>query len=222
MDKKGKDKLVGSLALLIIAIIFLIIGYFISKPKEYGSLEDNDIEKECSLIYTSNDYQNEENNGNIDEFECGDKEDCIVVDIKGAIKKPGAYKLKKGSRVEDLVKIAGGFTENADMVTVHLSKKLYDEDYIYIKKKGEKERQDLPINNNKKQNNSYVNKNKININSATLEQLKTLPGIGDVKAKSIIDYRTKKGVFRTVNDLLNVKGIGNSTLDNLRNLLVVK
>lgn len=226
MDKK--EKLVGSLGLLFMGIIFLIVGYFISKPEspkktDYAQAFAENVSENSTFI-CSGDKDVDESNDISEENKI--ENSYITVDIKGAVCNPGAYKLKEGSRIKDLIKLAGGFTKEADEVAVHLSKKLYDEDFIYVKKINEDEREDIPINNSKggkitggheKNESKYVN-----INTASIDELKSLPGIGEVKAKSIINYRESNNGFNSIDELLNVKGIGDATYNNLSSLVDIK
>lgn len=126
--------------------------------------------------------------------------------------------------------MAGGLLDNSDTTNINLSKYVTDEMVIVIYTKEELEK----INNsidysfndayqdyNNSKNKSSDNNNLININSASLEELKTLPGIGDTKAKSIIDYRESNGKFNSIEDIQNVKGIGSSLYEKIKNNITV-
>ncbi len=145
----------------------------------------------------------------------------IVVDIKGAVKNEGVYELSAGSRVTDVVKLAGGFTDEADKKSVNLAEKLSDEAVIYVAKEGE----EVPSVTNTTQANSgaetEASTDKINLNTATLEQLQTISGIGAKRAQDIIDYREANGGFSSVDDLTNVSGIGEKTLEKLKSEVTV-
>ncbi|MFD3157611.1 helix-hairpin-helix domain-containing protein [Haloimpatiens sp. FM7330] len=203
---KNKEKYIGSVAILVLSVIFLIVGLNVSKPKE--------VEKNNEDIFV-------ETKTNKSEFKKSSFKN-IMVDIKGAVKKPGVYKLTNISRVIDLVQMAGGFQNNADLNRVHLSKKLNDEDMIYIYKNGEKNNVSMVVNNttsqtsNKASHNDEGSSKKINLNTATLEELKTLPGVGEVTAKKIIEYREKNGGFSCIDDLKKIDRIGEKTVNKLR------
>ncbi len=124
------------------------------------------------------------------------------------------YKLKDNSRVEELIKISGGYTSNADTYKLNLAKKLKDEDYIYIGKKGENSRgtNDSGVSSNVGINTS----GKVDLNSASKEELKTIPGIGDVTAQKIIDYREKQGTFKNFEDLKAIGRIGDKTIEKIK------
>lgn len=138
----------------------------------------------------------------------------IQVYICGEIKKPGVYKISDDKRIIDLVYMAGGFTENANLEAVNLATKLKDEDYIKIPSKK--------INNEDKGDVDFKEySDKININTATLEELKKLPRIGDALAKRIIEYRNKNGPFKRIEDLKNVSGIGDKMFENIKDMISI-
>lgn len=140
----------------------------------------------------------------------------IFVDIKGAVKNEGVYELSNGSRVTDLVKKAGGFTEDADKKSVNLAEKLTDEAVVYVAKVGENVAQ---VTTPSQANNGIdqdTSSDQINLNTATLEQLQTISGIGAKRAQDIIDYRESNGGFSSIDDLKNVSGIGEKTLEKLK------
>ncbi|MHC1720791.1 MAG: helix-hairpin-helix domain-containing protein [Clostridiaceae bacterium] len=126
----------------------------------------------------------------------------IMVYVNGEVKKPGVYNLKSGSRIGDLIASAGGFTEKADIKRVNLAKKLRDEDYIFIDSSDGSAITAV----------SGINDGIVNINTATKEELMTLPGVGEVTAQKIIDYREKNGDFSRIDDLTKVDRIGEKTL----------
>lgn len=165
------------------------------------------------------------------------EEKKLIVDIKGEVKNPGVYEVKKNTRINDVIKLAGGLTYKANTKYINLSKKVKDEMVIFIYsyweinsfKEQEKIKEELPtiedknlITSNKivDETSTDVVNSKININSATLEQLMTLTGIGESKAKSIIEYR-EKNKFKTIDDLKEVSGIGDSIFDKIKENITV-
>jgi len=128
----------------------------------------------------------------------------IVVDVKGEVNKPGVYELEEGRRVKDAIKRAGGMTDQADPLSVNLAQKLMDEMVVYVSAET--------IAGNAK--GSYADK--LSINRASLEELMNLSGIGEAKAKKIIAYREQYGPFKSVDDLLDISGIGSKTLEGFR------
>ncbi|MEF9918073.1 MAG: helix-hairpin-helix domain-containing protein [Eubacterium sp.] len=132
----------------------------------------------------------------------------IYVHITGAVANPGVVKLPSGSRMIDAIENRGGMTENANSDSVNLAAILKDEDKIHIDTKDE-------VLGETKADTAEVLK-KVNINQATAEELKTLPGVGDVLAKSILDYRQKNGNFKNSEELKNVDRIGDKVYEKLK------
>lgn len=132
--------------------------------------------------------------------------DTAVVDVKGAVKKPGVYEVGLDSRVHHVIELAGGFTDDADTNQINLAQKVHDEMSIIVWRIGEDS-----VTHVDGQTGSG---GKVRINYATQEELETLNGIGPSKAQAIIQYREEHGFFQTPEDLLNVSGIGEKTLQN--------
>ncbi|MFU0825366.1 helix-hairpin-helix domain-containing protein [Clostridium sp.] len=209
MDKK--EKIIGSAAMIIICTIFLTVGYILSKPKAYNNEVISNLSNKYDNSVIVDNSSLDKNNSSREELK------NIVVEIKGEVKNPDVYTMEYGSRIYDLVKKAGGFTENADKLSVNCSMKLKDEDCIIIYNKNDKERLNLPVANassGRKENSSNSNSDnkKIDINTASKEELITLPGIGEVTAQRIIEYRESNGKFSSVEDLIKVDRIGEKTL----------
>ncbi|HGI4846827.1 TPA: helix-hairpin-helix domain-containing protein [Streptococcus agalactiae] len=139
----------------------------------------------------------------------------VTVDVKGAVNHPGVYSLPSQSRVTDAIKRAGGLSNLADSKSVNLVQKLQDETVIYVAQKGEK----ITVVEEEKANNIATqgnSKGKINLNKADLSSLQTISGVGAKRAQDILDYRDSQGGFKTIDDLKNVSGIGEKTLEKLR------
>lgn len=141
----------------------------------------------------------------------------IVVDIKGAVHKEGVYKLAKGSRITDLIELAGGLTDQADKNAINLAEKLSDEKVVYVAKLGENisvikgssaETQSASADHQKSE--------KVHLNRASLADLQSIPGIGAKRAQDIIDVRESLGGFKSLEDLRKVSGIGAKTLEKLK------
>lgn len=165
-------------------------------------------------------------------------------DIKGAVVNPGVYKIEESSRIIDAINMAGGLLENADTSVNNLSRYIKDEMVIIIYTKDEvlnfskviekeikendtckKNNDVIPndscINNNqKKENNNDIDK-KISINTADLDLMITLPGIGEEKAKTIIAYRNEHGLFEKIEDIMNVSGIGEKLFEKIKDYITV-
>ncbi|WP_315600243.1 ComEA family DNA-binding protein [Abiotrophia defectiva] len=150
--------------------------------------------------------------------------DKIYVDLKGAVKHPGVYALDQGSRVFDLLEMAGGLTEDAAERALNQAQLLVDQQSLYVPtiEEWEAESQGPQANLVGSQGPlvSSPNSGKVNVNQADLAQLETLPGIGAKKAQAIIDYRTANGSFHSLEDLGKVKGIGSKMLEKLKDLVI--
>lgn len=167
----------------------------------------------------------------------------IMVDIKGAVKKPGVYEVNSNYRVIDVIKKAGGLNSNANTNYINLSSKVSDEMVIWIYTKNEIDKLKLeqssskymiescncPVvdnttclnSDNNTSNKQDTNSKLVNINIASLEELLSITGIGESKAKSIIDYRTKNGNFKSKEDIMNVSGIGESLYNKIKDYITV-
>ena len=143
------------------------------------------------------------------------------VDVKGAVKKTGMYRITQGMRLMDAIDLAGGFSAEADQNQVNFSKLLTDQEIIYVPKVGE----EIPtITETPQQGTSTAasgTTQKININTADATELQQLSGIGEKKAADIIKYREENGSFQAVEDLTKVSGIGEKTLENLKDSITI-
>ena len=151
----------------------------------------------------------------------------IYVDIAGEIKFPGVYEIENGDRVFQLIEKAGGATENADISSINLSKKLTDGEKIIIFAKrnlidSETTSSSTTQSNTSSSVNSPTKKsNLININTASQKELEELSGIGPVLAQRIIDYREKNGYFSTIEDIKKVSGIGDKRFEAIKDSITV-
>ena len=142
----------------------------------------------------------------------------IFVDIKGAVKNPGVYQMKAGDRVKDALDAAGGLTGEADSQKVNLAQRVEDQMVIVVPKVGE-EATEIPAGGTSKE---ASKDGKVNINTATVEELKTLKGVGEKKAEAIIEYRKKNGSFKTKEDLMKVRGIGKKLFESFQERIVTQ
>ena len=145
-------------------------------------------------------------------------EAVIFVDIKGEVKKPGVYQMKVGDRVRDAIDAAGGLTAEADSQKVNLAQRVEDQMVIVVPKVGE-EAEAIPAGVTSKETSK---EGKVNINTATVEELKTLKGVGEKKAEAIIEYRKKNGSFKTKEDLMKVRGIGKKLFESFEERIVTQ
>lgn len=145
----------------------------------------------------------------------------IYVDVKGEVHHPGVYQMKAENRVKDLIEAAGGFTPLADDQKLNLAQLLGNQMVIVVPKKGEEVNSELAQapTSQKKEVGKEV---KVNINTATVEELKTLKGIGEKKAEAIIEYRKKNGSFKNKEELMKVRGIGKKLYESFQERVIVQ
>ncbi|MGX9291359.1 helix-hairpin-helix domain-containing protein [Bacillus sp. A015] len=144
----------------------------------------------------------------------------IVVEVKGAVRKPGVYTFRSESRVEEAIKRAGGFTSKADTYEINQAAKLEDSMMIYVRKQGEAEKQ---TQTSAADMSSGIEKSQgVNVNQADAAELQTINGIGPAKAEAIIAYREEHGEFEQIEDLRNISGFGEKTVERLKSQLTVK
>lgn len=146
----------------------------------------------------------------------------IAVDVKGAVKNPGVYTVNAEDRVYDAIIAAGGYKNNADSKTINHAAHVQDEMVIYVPKRGEEIEPTMPIAVTTQPIETQSSTNAVNINTADEAGLQTISGIGPAKAKTIIQYRTENGPFQSVDDLKNISGFGDKTVERLRPLVTVQ
>lgn len=204
---------------LILAALLIVILAFIWLFSIYG----NDPLK--------NEIKKSQESNNEVEFKLGIKEKenkTIMVDISGEIITPGVVKLPEGSRIIDAITAAGGKTEDADLSKVNLAYILDDGVQLYIPRYNEKLEKEIVqtepgvgiiqegINTTSKKD------SKVNINTANKEKLATLPGIGEGTAEKIIEYRSKTGKFKAIDEIKKIPGIGESKFKSLKDKITIK
>lgn len=176
-----------------------------------NTLDNNKDETKINFQETSN----INSNLSIDKIE--DK--TIIVEIKGEVKKPDVYVLDENSIINDLINLAGGVTENADLSAINRAKKLQNHEMIYISNKND-DNISLKINSNMTSNEGNSG-NIVDINTASVEELKKLNGVGDSKAKNIVEYREQNGGFKSIEEIKNVNGIGEKMFEKIKENIIV-
>ena len=234
----NKKKIIISVILLIILAIGFVIYILAGNSNDYSTLDlENDalvdsgknVENEQENSMQSADNTNVTDDGNdIDNTNQVTEEVVeIAVHITGEVKKQGLIYLKEGSRVADAIEKAGGETKNADLSQINLAYVLQDGQKIYVPNKNEKISQYITGNsgNNDTEENNTSNSSKedskVNINTANQSELDSLPGIGPSIAQKIIDYREENGNFKTIEELQNVKGIGDAKYEEIKDRVTV-
>ena len=199
--------------IILITSMFLgltIIGF------GYKLLLSNNQNKIVKNINSDNKQQKED-----DSSENNKHSSEIYIHIDGEVKNPGVYKMKNGDRVNDVIQAAGGLTDNADKSKINLAIKLKDEMKIHIYKIGEDKNNSNSKSLDENSNSNLNNTKLININTASKDELCKLNGIGENKAKLIIQYREKKK-FTKIEDITKVSGIGKKTFEKIKNDITVE
>lgn len=212
MDKFRDKKVIAITIVLAILFISSIILYGKNRGKIFSNQDMSNIfvdtNEELTNIFDGNSIDNKEVlvSNEQEKIEVSK----IFVEIKGEVLSPDVYELDENSIVKDLIEIAGGLKEEADISTINRAKKLKNNELVIIP------------NINDKSSNVVLNEieqevdESININIADISELKKITGIGDVKAQSIIDYREKNGGFKYIEEIKNVDGIGEKTFEKIK------
>ena len=190
----------------------LVGGFFLLKPAPHTPVKETNLQAEVAAV--SKDSSTEKEVKKEEPLE----QDLITVDVKGAVKSPGIYDLPVGSRVNDAVQKAGGLTEQADSKSLNLAQKVSDEALVYVPTKGEEAASQQTGSGVAS---SMSKEKKININKASLEELKQVKGLGGKRAQDIIDHREANGKFKSVDELNKVSGIGAKTIEKLKDYVTV-
>ena len=152
-------------------------------------------------------------------------EDPVMkVDIKGAVSNEGVYTAADGDRIEDIVRKAGGLTDDANPESINLAQRVEDQMVIHVMRNGEEAKMELiepQITGAAGTAPTEAKGQKININSASEEELQNITGIGPSKASAIIQYREEQGPFSSVEDLMNISGIGEKTFEKMKDQVTI-
>lgn len=222
-------------SILGVMVLFILIYFVLNAGNlmgENGDVEEFNIEdgmlnlEEINEVIEGSEETIENkiiNENNID-GEGEGVEEIIVVHITGEVNKPGIVILNKNSRIADAINKAGGATKEADLNQINLAYILEDGQKIYIPNKNEKIDEDEYItegNGNNIGNNNSKEGEKVNINEAMQTELEELPGIGPSLASRIIEYREQNGDFKKIEELQNVKGIGDAKYNDIKDKVTV-
>ena len=189
----------------------LLGGFFLLKPAPPTLVKETNLQAEVVAVSKDSSTEKEEKEEPVEK-------DLITVDVKGAVKAPGIYDLPVGSRVNDAVQKAGGLTEQADSKSLNLAQKVSDEALVYVPTKGEEAASQQTGSGVAS---STSKEKKVNLNKASLEELKQVKGLGGKRAQDIIDHREANGKFKSVDELRKVSGIGAKTIEKLKDYVTV-
>ncbi|MFJ5964799.1 helix-hairpin-helix domain-containing protein [Bacillus sp. NPDC093026] len=199
-----------SLYIIACFIITICIGLFLLLRQGENKTEPSIVKENKELQVQAETKQEETVN----------ESTTIVVEVKGAVQKPGVYTFQSEDRIEEAIRRAGGFTRKADTIEINQAAKLEDSMMIYVPKQGESVGQPpvatavTPSGDQKSQS--------VNVNQADATELQTVNGIGPAKAEAIIAYREEHGEFQQIDDLRKISGFGEKTVERLKDQLTVK
>lgn len=205
---ENKKNIFIKIIIILIILVFIIYNFFILKndSEEFNSLE--------SIVNNSSE--------NIVKQEIINK---IKVYVTGQVNSPGVLELDEGARIEDAVNLAGGLTLDANLQNINLAFILEDGQKLYIPSIYDNEPVEyISINNGTniiENPNTLSSSSKININKAGIEELTTLPGVGDSLAQKIFNYRKENGNFKSIDDLKSVNGIGDKKFESLKEYISI-
>lgn len=212
-----KTKIIIAVGAIIIAITVGIYFYRTTKDNSEIEITEDNLTTNTA-VENNNEIVEEENN-------------TIVVHITGEVNYPGVVVLKEGARVVDAIEAGGGETDEADLSSLNLAYMLSDGEKIYVPNKEEtsQESQEREYITSAKDNSEQSENGakstgtnfKININTAKQEELTQITGIGESTAKKIIEYRTQNGKFKSIEDIKNIPGIGDSKFNAMKEEITV-
>lgn len=231
---KQKKNFIIIIVIIAISSVFLIKNNkFIEKNDSYvvsgaesekSNLENNDTEKNDNNQGDFSKIENIEDVKTVDKTENMNKK--ISIYISGAVNSPGVVELKSNERLMEGVKLCDGLTDEADTNRINLAMKVKDEGHYIIPKEGEEialnDLNENVENNNNDNNSGEGESKKININSASKEELDSLPGVGEVTAQKILDYRDENKEFKSIDEIKNVKGIGENKFNDLKDYICIQ
>lgn len=213
--------------IFVFAIILLICPTILLVKDKLNSKDDIYILTEESTVSDENKNNDKKEKIEDEKENISNKE--ITVYVSGEVNKSGVVTLKEGDRLAVAVEKLGGTTKKADLNNINLAIRVKDEEHYIIPKIGEAKQENLKdVNNTKdienaeiKNENTAKDSSKININTATLEELDKLPGVGEATANKIISHREENGQFKTIEDIKNVNGIGDKKFEKMKELICV-
>lgn len=210
-ENKDKLKIVALPFIVVVAILFFW----------FSGNQDDDIKiaKGEHKILSNETYEEKD----LDSVNKVDVKREIYVDIGGAVTKPGVYKVNTGTRLFQVIEMAGGLLGNAITDDINQAKEVFDGEKVIIPDEtSQKISTEVSNENNRNYGNNISEANgKININSADSATLQEIPGIGPSKADKIIEYRTNVGPFKTIEDIKNISGIGDKTFETIKEFIIV-
>ncbi|WP_338451551.1 helix-hairpin-helix domain-containing protein [Niallia oryzisoli] len=204
--------------LLIVMLVVITVGIYFIFPSEKEQSENglND-----GWMQSKNDDLSEEKGNDSEKGETKVEQEKILIDVKGAVTSPGVYEAYSGDRVQDVINQAGGLMETADQKNVNFAMRVVDEMVLYIPMIGEDNQATTEVQSSFTTGGAASGKTLVNLNTASDTELETLPGVGPAKAAAIMEYRETNGRFRSIEELMEISGIGEKTFEKLKEYITV-
>lgn len=199
-----RKKIISALILVATVLCGMLYAFFIKSDKADEQAFITDVQQEIQVIEINETTQGTEVTRK------------IYIQLGGAVNNEGVYAVEEGQRVFEVVALAGGLSDLADPNAVNQARKVVDGEFIYFPTYDE-------VNEGlyKSEANMTQESTLVNINTATMEELMTLPGIGESKAKAIINYRTTNGPFKSIEEIMNVNGIKDAMFDKIKDFITI-
>lgn len=215
-NKKYVNYLKYAVTALIVVIALVFFG---NAGKKSDNFTADELNKQIFEAENSNENQAAADSEDIDSVE------EIYVDIEGLVNKPGVYKVKADTRMFEVIEMAGGLIEGADVSQINQAETLYDGEKITIYEEGAETTEianSMPKQLSDNNSDNYITADGlININTADISGLQEIPGVGPVTAEKIVKYREENGRFTVVDDIKNVSGIGEKTFEKIKDMITV-
>lgn len=199
-----RKKIISALILVATVLCGMLYAFFIKSDKADEQAFITDVQQEIQVIEINETTQGTE----------GTRK--IYIQLGGAVNNEGVYAVEEGQRVFEVVALAGGLSDLADPNAVNQARKVVDGEFIYFPTYDEVNEGLYKSEANMSQESTLVN-----INTATMEELMSLPGIGESKAKAIINYRTTNGPFKSIEEIMNVNGIKDAMFDKIKDFITI-
>lgn len=207
---------------IICSIIFIVIaGFLYQQMRRPGSAQENILIQDVPVVTEE---------AVIEELQVTEavsqRSKCCCY-VCGEVKNPGVYEFSKGARLNEVIELAGGFTKDAASTYLNLAQQAEDGEKIYVPSFAElasMSPEQTELGNGKEESSSVEtdSADKININTANIDMLTTLPGIGEAKASYIVSYREEHGEFQSIEELKNVEGIKEGVFKKIKDLITVQ
>lgn len=211
VDKKG-------IGLILIALVIGAVAFTIYITNGRDTLKKNDA---STMFVDEGETEQEKSKDKDGKEEIPLKDKKIAVDIKGEVKKPGVYYVNDGSIILDLINEAGGTTNKANLDSINRAQKLKENECIVIPNVDDVNNDVMVSTKGLTNNSSKKEDDKVNINTADVNELNKLNGVGPSKANAIIKYREENGSFKSIEDIKNVSGFGEATFEKIKDSISI-